>query len=249
MAQLLPGDPLARYIMGGTLVFSLALFVFSLGLLRSSSNLRQNLGASLLSGSVVTVAVFLLQVMLTANTEHTQREDQKQRDKQQHTEQQQRDEENFRLIVAVSGYLRGFNPGKHSVAGLYLSGKDLTGANFNDVHLEETQFQDAVLARADLRRAHARNANFLNADFFKASVDDADFRGADLRFAKFEGASVAARVKFAGAKVNSETCWPKYFLDNLSSTVGLVPDKNPIDPSNQYGHVCTDGEHKRAGPA
>jgi uncharacterized protein YjbI with pentapeptide repeats len=210
-------------------------------LLRSSDNTSQNLGVSLLSGSVITLAVFLLQGMLTVVS-----------DQQQKVEQQQREVENFRLTIAVSGTLRGFTPGKHSVAGLILNGKDLTGAYLREQDLQRTQFQDAILAQADLIRANAQNANFLNADLFKASVDHTDFRGADLRFAKFEGASVAVGAKFAGAKVNSQTCWPQHFYDYGLQEAGLIPVQNPRDPAdraNPLGHVCREGEHRESGPS
>jgi hypothetical protein len=133
---------------------------------------------------------------------------------------------------------------------LILNGKDLTGAYLRQRDLKGTQFQDAILAQADLIRADARRANFLNADFFDASVDYADFREADLRFAKFEDASVSADAKFAGAKVNSQTCWPQYFFDHGLQEAGLVPVKrNPADQANPLGHVCGKGEHRKSGPS
>lgn len=239
--QLIPGGTPERLIMFGTLLFSLILLVIGWRLLRSSENVKQNLGVSLLSGAVITLAVFLLQGMLTVVS-----------DQQQKREQQQREVENFRLTIAVSGTLRGFTPGKYSIAGLILNGKDLTGAFLRDQDLKRTQFQDTILAQADLIRADARKANFLNADFFAASVDRADFRGADLRFAKFEDASVSAGAKFAGAKVNSHTCWPQYFFDHDLQEAGLVPIKNPRDPADQanpLGHVCREGEHRKSGPS
>jgi uncharacterized protein YjbI with pentapeptide repeats len=241
MVQLIPSSTPELLIMSGTLIFGLILLIIGWRLLRSSDDTRKNLGVSLLSGSVITLAVFLLQGMLTVVS-----------GQQQKVEQQQREVENFRLTIAVSGTLRGFTPGKYSVAGLILDGKDLTGAYLREQDLRRTPFQDAILAQADLIGANAQKANFLNADLFKASVDKTDFREADLRFAKFEGASVAAGAKFAGAKVNSQTCWPQYFFDHGLQEAGLVPVKNPRDPAdlaNPLGHVCREGEHRKSGPS
>lgn len=236
MEAIFPDDPTVQRIMIATLLTAGALLVFSLWLIIRGTATGKTLGASLLGGAFVTIAVFLLQAMLTVNAEHLQRLD-----------QTRRDLENFRLVIAVSGTLRGFKP-VHSIAGEYLSGKDLTGAYLREQDLKRTQFQDAILAQADLIGADARNANFLNADFYKASVDRADFRGADLRFAKFEGASVSVGAKFDGARVNSETCWPKYFFDHDLAKFRLIADKDPSDPQHPFGHVCTQDEHRKSGP-
>jgi uncharacterized protein YjbI with pentapeptide repeats len=249
--QMIPDRTPVQLIMFGTLLFSLILSVIGRRLLRSGDSVRQNLGVSLLSGSVITLAVFFLQVMLTVVSDEQQKVEQQQREAEQKLEQQQREVENFRLTIAVSGTLRGFTPGKYSIAGLILNGKDMTGAYLRNQDLKGSQFQDTILAQADLVRADARNANFLNADFFNASVDETDFRGADLRFAKFEGASVSAGAKFTGAKVNSHTCWPQWFFDHGLQEAGLKPIKNPRDPADQanpLGHVCREGEHRESGP-
>lgn len=236
MKAIFPEDPTALTIMIVTLIVAGALFVLSILLLTMGNATSKNLGGSLLGGAFVTIAVFLLQAMLTANSEHQQR-----------LEQGRRDLENFRLVISVSGSLRGFKP-THPIAGEYLSGKDLTGAYLREQDLKETQFQDAILAQADLIRADARKANFLNADFFKASVDHTDFRSADLRFAKFESASVSVGAKFDGAKVNSETCWPAYFFNHDLGKFNFIADKNLSDPQHPFGHVCAPDEHKKSGP-
>jgi hypothetical protein len=86
LMQLIPGGTPERLIMLGTFSFSLILLVIGSLLLRSSKNVKQNLGVSLLSGAVITLAVFLLQGMLTVVS-----------DQQRKIEQQQREVENFAL--------------------------------------------------------------------------------------------------------------------------------------------------------
>jgi uncharacterized protein YjbI with pentapeptide repeats len=164
-------------------------------------------------------------------------------------EQQRLQDQRFYDTLATVTDLRGLIPGRRSLAHLYLPSKDLSGAHLQEAQLVGSQLQDTLLVGADLEGADARSTNFRNVDFFQANLSKADFREADLRSAKFEDAFISRETKFTGARVNSQTCWPKSFFEHVAPTAGLVPSNGPGDGGNPLGHICAVGEHEKSGPS
>lgn len=213
----------------GVAVFMLALgIVFMLvGRGQSGSNLF-SLGASLVSGGFVTVAIFGLQLASNLNAK----------------------EESFQLAIAMQSDLSGFSPQGHSLENAYLNSKILDGAQLSNTNLQSARMRHAALRGTLLHEADLRRADLLGADLFEAELPGADLRNADLRSAKLEDANIWT-ADFRGALVNAETCWPPSFWKSKLDAAGVQPMKSRT-PTREVpasrGHPCTAGEHLEAGP-
>jgi hypothetical protein len=214
----------------GVAVFMLALgIVFMMAGRGQSRSNWFSLGASLVSGGFVTVAIFGLQLASNLNAK----------------------EESFQLAIAMQSDLSGFSPQGHSLEYAYLNSKVLDGAQLSNTNLRSAKMRHAALRGTLLHKADLRHADLLGADLFEAELPNADLRDADLRSAKLEDANIWS-ADFHGALVNAETCWPPSFWNSKINSAGVQPRKSrtptrevPASP----GHPCTAGEHTQAGPA
>jgi pentapeptide repeat protein len=175
------------------------------------------LGSSMITGAAVTFAIFALQLYVDKNSE----------------------EEDFRLKVAMTGNLSGFDPKGHPLDGMHLAGKALNGAAFEGASLRGTVMRDASLVGTSLKRAHLEKANLINADLTDAILTGASLDNADLRNARFVNATISDVASWKGAKVNFWTCWPRGFdlkahLDELIA----IPTRPGAHP--QRGQFCED---------
>jgi hypothetical protein len=186
-----------------------------------------SLGASLVSGAFVTVAIFGLQLAsnLTAK------------------------EESFQLGIAMQSDLSGFDPQGRSLKKAHLNSKILDGAKLRNADLRQASLRSASLRSAQLHGANLEGADLLGADLFVAELPGANLRNADLRSAKLEDAHIWS-ADFRGAKVNDETCWPRSFWDKKVQQAGLRPMESHT-PTREVpatlGHPCEPGEHLEAG--
>jgi hypothetical protein len=186
-----------------------------------------SLGASLVSGAFVTVAIFGLQLAsnLTAK------------------------EESFQLGITMQSDLSGFDPQGRSLEKAHFNSKTLDGAKLRDADLRQASLRNASLRDAQLHGANLEGADLLAADLFVAELPGANLRDADLRSAKLEDANIWT-ADFRGAKVNDETCWPLSFWQQKVQRAGLVPMESHtptrVVPAS-LGHPCEPREHLQAG--
>ena len=213
----------------GVAVFMLALgIVFMMAGRGQSGSNWFSLGASLVSGGFITVAIFGLQLASNLNAK----------------------EESFQLAIAMQSDLSGFSPRDHSLENAYLNSKILDGAQLSNTNLRSAKLRHAALRGTLLHNADLRGADLLGADLFEAELPHADLRNADLRSAKLEDADIWT-ADFRGALVNAETCWPPSFWASKINNAGVQPraSKTPTRKvAASAGHPCTAGEHAQAGP-
>jgi hypothetical protein len=222
-------DDDVMWVTCGVAVLMLALgIVFMMAGRGQSRSNWFSLGASLVSGGFVTVAIFGLQLASNLNAK----------------------EESFQLAIAMQSDLSGFSPRDHSLENAYLNSKILDGAQLSNANLRSARMRHAALRGTLLHKADLRQADLLGADLFEAELPHADLRDADLRSAKLEDADIWT-ADFRGALVNAETCWPPSFWTSKIDSAGLKPRKSRT-PTREVpasrGHPCTAGEHAGAGP-
>jgi Pentapeptide repeats (8 copies) len=176
------------------------------------------LGASIVTGVCVTLAMFILQGW---TDKRAQRED-------------------FRLQVALTSDLRGFDPRGQDMSGMHLAGKDLTGANLAGASLVRTVLRGSNLVGAKLDRARLQHGDLVDADLTNAVLTGARLNGADLRGATLDGAQIVDvdRAAWKGVKANWHTCWPRGFNfgDPEFGLVAMPTRHNPKKKS--LGRYC-----------
>ena len=156
------------------------------------------IGSSLLTGSLVAFAIFLLQIYLEDERNDEAREEQ------------------FRLTLGVTKDLEGLDP-ILPLSGLHLSGKNLDNADLAGEELRGTNLQETTLRGADLAGADLTDANLSGADLTGADLGGADLDGADLRFATIDARIYAPgeevpTISVEDAQANARTCWPEDFM-------------------------------------
>jgi hypothetical protein len=185
----------------GLAVLAVGLGGLAVYLLGQESTRAQGIGQSLLTGAVISVAFYGVQLYI-----QDRREDQDKR-------------EQFRLTVGFSQHLEGLAP-RYSLAGLPLPGKALDRARLAGQDLKKTNFEEASLKAADLRHADLRKAILYRANLSEALLAGARLDNADLRFARLTDATIygpgetAPTLELSGARVNQRTCWPEDFLSS-----------------------------------
>jgi uncharacterized protein YjbI with pentapeptide repeats len=171
------------------------------------------IGSSLLTGSLVSLAIFALQFYLDREDARKSKEEQ------------------FRLTLAVTKDLEGLDP-PLSLAGLNLpdkvldhaelAGEDLTdanlaGASLRSANLEGAQLEGANLYRADLTGAQMVGADLDNAVLASATLQDVSiYRGSDVE------------LGLEGTKVDARTCWPADFLTSAVDQIHAL--RAHLDP-------------------
>ena len=186
---------------------------------------RRSLGASLMTGAFISLALAGTQIYLSG------------------THEDQSKEEQFRLSIAMAHDLSGFDP------SMSLQGLSLAGKNLDHAQLAGEDLSDANLEGASLREANLTDADLSRADLFRADLTGAQLVGADLTDATLEFANLARTqlvpprksavgVTLDNTKVNARTCWPtdvlanplnhlKRRLEKISTVVGGQKKANP----------------------
>ena len=165
---------------------------------------RRSLGASLVTGAFISLALAGAQIYLNG------------------VQQDRSNEEQFRLSIAMAHDLSGLDPNM-SLAGLSLAGKDMERAQLADEDLSDTNLEGASLREADLSDADLSGANLSRADLTGARLVGADLTGADLQFANLTRTQLVpphqstVGVTLDATKVNARTCWPADVLANPSN--------------------------------
>jgi Pentapeptide repeats (8 copies) len=165
---------------------------------------RRSLGASLLTGAFISLALTGAQIFLNGVQDDRSKEEQ------------------FRLSIAMAHDLSGLDPSM-SLEGMSLPGKNLDRAQLADEDLSEVNLEGASLREADLSDADLSDANLSRADLTGAKLVGADLTDANLQFANLTRTQLvpphrsAVGVTLDGTKVNARTCWPADVLANPSN--------------------------------
>ena len=196
---------------------------------RHDPSSRSDLGAALLTGAVVSFAVFALQLVFDArlrDLEDRQRAAQEARDERLRL---QGERASLQLTIGLQPNLTGIDLQDRDLRAFYLSRKrlrdavlnradlreanlslaDLRGAELNEARLQGANLDGADLTSARLGVANLRDASLVgatlaNADLSGATLAGADFSGADLSTTSFGDASLE------GVKYDARTKWPEF---------------------------------------
>ena len=172
------------------LILPIVLVIFGLLLLRphlSDGEARQSIGASLVTGAVISLAFFFVQ---NADEDNTRKIS---------------DRQTLRVTVGLQRDLSGADLNNQDLSGFDLSKKD-----FSDADLHSATLADATLLRARLDRAQLDEANLEHADLTEASLVQAELNGADLeqagmRRAVLDGAVIGEGANGKGANLSKAT--------------------------------------------
>jgi Pentapeptide repeats (8 copies) len=189
------------------------------------------IGSSLLTGSLVSLAIFALGFYLDREDARKSKEEQ------------------FRLTLAVTKDLEGLDP-PLSLAGLNLPDKVLDHAELAGEDLTETNLAGASLRSANLEGAQLEGANLYRADLtgaqmIGADLDEAVLSSANLLDAKIFGPS-GVELELEGTDVDARTCWPADFLTSAVDQIQRL--RAHLDPQAIFktGHEHRSEDKGRA---
>jgi uncharacterized protein YjbI with pentapeptide repeats len=141
---------------------------------------RADVGVALITATVISLAVFVLQIL---DENRLQRDDSRRQDELSN--------QALRLQLGISSELKNMD----------LHGQDLRAINLPQKHLEAADFSQADLSDANLEGAHLENASFFGANLQRANLRDAHLEHADLR--NVDGTEMLLdRAHLAVAKMN-----------------------------------------------
>ena len=181
---------------------------------------RRSLGASLITGAFISLALAGAQMYLNGA-----REDQSKK-------------EQFNLSIALAHDLSGVNPTR-SLQGLSLAGKNLDHAQLAGEDLSDTNLEGASLREADLSEADLSRADLFRADLTGAQLVGADLTEADLEFANLAHSKLvpyggsAVGVTLDHTMVNARTCWPVTVLANPQNHLKRRLEETPTVVNGQ----------------
>jgi Pentapeptide repeats (8 copies) len=189
------------------------------------------IGSSLLTGSLVSLAIFALQFYLDREDARKSKEEQ------------------FRLTLAVTKDLEGLDP-PLSLAGLNLPDKvldhaELAGEDLSDTNLAGTSLKSANLEGAQLEGANLYRADLTGAQLAGADLDDAVLASANLRDATIYGPS-GIDLDLDGTEVDARTCWPADFLTSAAHQAQALRAHLEPRPIVRTGRLIRDEDNGRA---
>jgi Pentapeptide repeats (8 copies) len=187
------------------------------------------IGSSLLTGSLVSLAIFALQFYLDREDARKSKEEQ------------------FRLTLAVTKDLEGLDP-PLSLAGLNLPDKVLDHAELAGEDLTNTNLAGASLRSANLAGAQLEGANLYRADLTGATLTGADLDNAVLASAILRDATIYGRrdveLELEGTDTDARTCWPADFLTSADNHA--LRDKLDPQPIVKTGRTIREADKGRA---
>jgi hypothetical protein len=187
------------------------------------------IGSSLLTGSLVSLAIFALQFYLDREDARKSKEEQ------------------FRLTLAVTKDLEGLDP-PLSLAGLNLPDKVLDHAELAGEDLTNTNLAGASLRSANLAGAQLEGANLYRADLTGATLTGADLDNAVLTSAILRDATIYGRrdveLELEGTDTDARTCWPADFLTSADNHA--LRDKLDPQPIVKTGRTIREADKGRA---
>lgn len=193
---------------------------------------KRDLGVALVVGSLFFAASLFVQLSAEAN--------------------------NFKMTIAVSKDLTGFDPNDRSLEGMTFAGKNLNRAKFKGANLVEADLSTAFLGEANLENADLRRANLFYAVLLRARLINTDLTDANLQGAELSTVILDAQLN--RAKVHRETCWQiklqePHMWPNGEDAQVMIEDRPIIHKlitsdlipkdGKTLGHVCDSQELKR----
>ena len=196
------------------------------------SNSSNELGATLLGGSTVALAVLVAEFLVSRRmreiADHSLRATQER--ERQHAElaevlemrreeaeealEQERakrlDKWALQFMASFQQDLRWIDLSGRDLSGLYLQGCKLLRANLKGSNLNGANLNGSYLAWAYLNEATLEGANLSDADLAGASLEGTVLSGANLTGANLTRVNLTG-VELAGARYDSRTVWPEGF--------------------------------------
>jgi uncharacterized protein YjbI with pentapeptide repeats/endonuclease YncB( thermonuclease family) len=173
---------------------------------RTETTQKAALGAALLTGAVVSGALFLAQTQ-NDKVNHDQEKHEKQvaESQEKHekrvAESQSREQERIarqqalRITVGLQHDLSGVDLEHQDLSGIDLGTKDLAGADLRHAILKESQLLGARLVGARLDAANLIGANLSEASLQNATLSGAHLEGAYFNLARLGGAIIGVGVR------------------------------------------------------
>jgi uncharacterized protein YjbI with pentapeptide repeats len=217
------------------LVVGLSIVMAGIYLLRprwKAQNTRTDMGIALVTASVISVAIFVLQILDESRLRREEVQRQNEAANQALRIQLALSEGPLKFMNLRGQDLREVNLVAKTLDDAIFDGADLREANLRDARLRGARFVDARLDRANLLGAHLTpsadgkavlegasfeeakmwetklmGASLRNARLVRAELYGADLRCADAQGAEFTGAVVGG-WKIAGLQYDEETVWP-----------------------------------------
>jgi uncharacterized protein YjbI with pentapeptide repeats len=171
---------------------------------RGEVGAKTNLGAALLAGTLVAVAVFAVQANL--ENQRLALSEQQARERAAATERQ-----TLRLSIGLQRDLTGMDLSGQNLTGFYMRGKNLTDADLTDATLTgavlaEAKASNVVLTGADLRGVSLDGADLTEADLSGANLSGTELFDTNLTSALLAGTNLRGthlfNVKLAGAQLS-----------------------------------------------
>ena len=170
---------------------------------------RQQLGAALLSGAVVSLVILVLQVEPAVEAKAAAPAT-----REEH--------------VAQTRDLRWFDASSLNAPGSFLPHRDFRGALLVDADLSDADLSDSLLGSANLTNASLCGASLIWSDLTGANLTGTNLRNADLRGAILVEVEISEDFDYSlleGALVDKYTRWP-----GVVDTRDLAPELKMASP-------------------
>jgi len=145
---------------------------------RSQRDARSGFGVSLVTGAVVALAIFALQMLFEMRLDHVDQQ-----------RQQQADRQNLELTIGLQTKLPGIQLAQEELKDFYFFGKQLSAANFAGADLSGATFTNSDLSCANLRGAALKDVTADRVRLQGTHLEDADLTNAILSYAHRRGSS------------------------------------------------------------
>ena len=189
---------------------------------RRNETSRSSLGQALMTGTVISIAMFAIQIMFDARLTRLDHQRQAAQEARNVLLERQAERQRLSLVVGMQHDLQGVDFRGRDLSGFFLARKRLIEAQFADARLDDAYLAEANLAKADFRDAKLPRANLddsnlyyailAGADLRGASLRGADMRDADLSQADLRGADLTSAVltgtALGAARYDAATLWP-----------------------------------------
>ena len=208
----------------------------------AQTNSSNELGAALLGGSIVALAVLAAEYLASVQTreianknrlvaqEHEQRRTKRTEELELRREEAEEalelwregreDKRALQLVASFQQDIKGIDLSGRDLSGLYLRGCSLLRANLKGANLNGANLGGAYLGWAYLREATLEGADLGDADLGGAELDGADLSGANLCGANLTKVNLTG-AKLSEARYDFRTVWPEGFEPRDSGAVRI----------------------------
>ena len=193
---------------------------------------RADVGVAVITTTVISLAIFILQIL-----------DENRLERQDETRQEQSANQSLRLQLGLTSSLRGIDLSSKDLHGIFLPQKNLEAADFSDSDLSDANLEKARLTGCDLQPREPRGrqsercppdaaltSGTRGSDGSKTVLDNADLTGAELLGAQLQKASLS------GADLRGATATDANFRGAVTSSsqgVGMYYNGNTVFPDGK----------------